>query len=159
MQILSKIEIKSVVLPYLGMKRLGDGTERPRTLRDIADEAGANGMAVMRLVGRVSGRRDGTSQYGEWVALLGDFQAVNLITGELFAGGQAFLPKIITNMIDTRVRDGEIVEIALELGVKPSVKGQTGYEYTVRPLVEPTVSPAMGALTRHLQLENKKKEE
>jgi hypothetical protein len=40
---------------------------------------------LFRVIGQAMGTREGDGDYGEWVALVGNFEAVNLATGEVFA--------------------------------------------------------------------------
>lgn len=73
----------------------------------------------------------------------GTFEAVNLKTGEIFEAPVCYLPSpydsILARTVDAIVAKSEFpsVEFALEVGVTPSNKGNTGYEWTTKPIVKP----------------------
>lgn len=81
--------------------------------------------------------RTGESNYGPWVALIGQFEATNLETGETFVAPQCFLPEPIGSMMAAQVQneDTESVQFGLEVGIKPADTA-VGYEYTSKALVE-----------------------
>ena len=93
------------------------------------------------IMGIANGVKTGSSMYGEWLALTGQFEASNLETGEVFAAPVAFLPEPLNGLIAAKVRTpgedgkGVSVKFAVMVGVKPA-KNQFGLEYTVRELVD-----------------------
>lgn len=93
---------------------------------------------ILRVFGVARGVLTGTSTFGQWEALSGDFIAVNLETGEEFRSGKAFMPDIALNLVTGALAgspDG--VEFAFDFGVKPSAKDpENKYEYTVKPVVK-----------------------
>lgn len=93
---------------------------------------------ILRVFGVARGVLSGTSTFGQWEALSGDFIAVNLETGEEFRSGKAFMPDIALNLVTGALAgspDG--VEFAFDFGVKPSTKDpENKYEYTVKPVVK-----------------------
>lgn len=78
--------------------------------------------------------------------MIGAFKAVNLITGEMFEASSCILPNFITESIAAALTDGNDVEFALQIGVRSKPSSVTGYEYTVRPLIEPKPNDAMEKL-------------
>lgn len=93
---------------------------------------------LMRIVGVASGVKTGVSDYGDWLALTGQFKATNLLTNEQYTSGKAFLPDEASDLIAGAVRgeDSQAVEFAFDIGVKLDESSATGYVYTVTPLME-----------------------
>lgn len=91
-----------------------------------------------------------TTTFGDSVRFHGAFKALNSSTGEYYSAGKCFLPDVVTellvNAIDNMPESATSVEFALEIGVEYSEKGNTGYVYTVRPLVELKESEPLLAL-------------
>lgn len=90
----------------------------------------------------------GQSAYGEFIKFTGDIEARNTDTGEVFKSGNLILPGIIAGVLQGAV-DGNPesdVEFGIIVGVKPSEKGNTGYEYTIKPLMEVKEADALIAL-------------
>lgn len=91
--------------------------------------------------GLANGLKTGQSDYGEWTALLGTFKAIRAHDGKVFFGAKCFLPSPADEMIQdalsaAREHDANAaVEFAYIIGVKPADTA-TGYEYTVRPVIE-----------------------
>lgn len=97
--------------------------------------------ALFTVIGIASGIKSGPSPYGEYVALTGQFEAMNLETGEQYVAPICFLPDPLQGMIVAQLRtpdeNGKMVTVqfGVEVGVR-AAKSATGYEYTVRELVE-----------------------
>lgn len=104
---------------------------------------------LFTIYGSATDVKSGESAYGQWDCLVGKFEAVKMDTGEMFASMQCFLPEPMGSMLVNRVReleDGEKVEFAVVIGVKPCDRGSTGYEYTCKPVVEPEATSELSAL-------------
>jgi hypothetical protein len=109
-----------------------------------------------------------------WEALEGDFQCINLLTGETFQGSKAFVPDPAGKLLVEQIRgwvleklpfteedlgkpphmrvqryrpNGQEVQFALVIAVAYSEKAQGGYEYKIKPLVPVQASKKMQALT------------
>lgn len=101
---------------------------------------------VLRVAGIATGTKTGTSNYGPWTALTGDFYAINLETGEEFRSVKCFMPSTALSLVEGALAgspDG--VEFALDFGVKPA-DNAVGYEYTVKPVFKVKESEAMATL-------------
>jgi len=103
-------------------------------------------MDLMRVIGVASGVKTGTSDHGDWVALLGNFKATNLVTGEIFQSGKCFLPDIASDMIAPVVSSGQPVEFAIDIYVQIDDESATGYIYGIKPLVTPGADDAISRL-------------
>jgi len=111
--------------------------------------------ALYTVIGIANGIKTGNSTYGEWLALTGQFEAVNLETGEAYVSPQVFLPEPLQGLIAAKVRtpdeNGKMpsVQFAVEVGFKPS-KSTFGYEYTVRELVDSSDNDPLADLRKAL---------
>jgi hypothetical protein len=146
MQYLSKITLKSI-----------DAQPKPRSV--TAPEILAHVFGIARRF------RVGSSAYGIFHSFLGEFEAVNLSTGEVTRSGRILLPPIAEKILLERMEAGgatagkdrtatqdeedgeaasEPIEFAFAIGVRPlyGPDGKTlsergsGYEYTLHPLME-----------------------
>lgn len=114
------------------------------------------------VMGIANGVKTGQSTYGEWIALTGQFEAMNLETGEAFAAPQVFLPEPLNGLIVAKVRTPDengvtpSVRFAVEVGIKPS-KSTMGYEYTVRELVDASENDPLADLRKALPAPKAKK--
>ncbi|WWT38288.1 ssDNA binding protein [Enterobacteria phage PRDfuchsia] len=103
--------------------------------------------ALASIYGRVRGKKVGQSTFGDFIKFEGEFEGVNLATGEVFRSGALILPKVLESLLAGAV-DGEntTVDFAVEVWAKPSEKGNTGYEYGIKPLIEPAASDELAQL-------------
>lgn len=101
---------------------------------------------LVRVWGIASGLKSGSSDFGEWTALTGDFKGCPLKTGEISRSGVLFVPDVLLDLIQPRVEQGQVVEFAFELGIRAESDSATGYVYVCRPLVDTPTSDVMAAL-------------
>lgn len=78
------------------------------------------------------------------VGLTGEFEAVNLGTGEVFRSGVLYLPSGIHEMVANSVKEGD-TEFALGIVASPA-SNPIGYSYKAVPLLEPAANDPMAAL-------------
>ena len=105
--------------------------------------------AIAHLYGSASKHDVVTTTFGDSVRFLGNFEGVNVKTGEHYRAGKAFLPSIVSEILADAVdklEDGQSVDFAFEIGVEYSEKGNTGYSYTVKPLVKLQESDSLSHL-------------
>jgi hypothetical protein len=116
-----------------------------------ADNKGAD-TSVLRVWGIVSGKKPGTSQFGNYIKFTGEIAAMNLITGEEARSQELLLPAvaegIVNNLFEKAAKDGGTAEIGLELTVafNNSAKGGTKFSYGVKPLIEYKGDDALSAM-------------
>ena len=126
-----------------------------KKLRATAEKGGGESVPVMRVMGVAIGTRTGTSQYGDWISLRGQFSATNLETGEEFRGSSLFVPDELTDMIAAQLsQDVKSVEFAVDIGVRES-DAVIGYEYTVEPLIEPAENDPLKSIAARIDLPEK----
>lgn len=123
------------------------------------------------ILGTIYGYELGTSTYGEFIKFKGDFMAIRKSDSMEFRAPSAIIPSPMDNalagMYDNALtllvdENGEIpkgkrasCEMAIVIGMKPS-KIPTGYEWTMRPLIELQSSNTLDSLKdRVLLLDNK----
>lgn len=109
---------------------------------------------LFQVIGQAYGIREGQGDYGKWTALVGTFEAVNLITGEFFAGPECFLPEPFNSMLANKLKGPEkvnAVDFAYEIGVSPPGPDDTvQYVYTCKPIHDPTAGDPLKALRSRL---------
>ena len=107
--------------------------------------------SIMQVIGIATSCKTGQSQYGEYIEFAGDFEAINLITGETFRSSKCFLPGAVPEMVAVALAKGKEVEgfsglqFAFSIAVSPS-QNPIGYEYQVTPLVENKEADPLAAL-------------
>ena len=94
------------------------------------------GKTVAVLTGVVNGYFFKNTNFGESICLTGQFMIANALTGEVYDGGQIYLPADFAKQVAQRLDKsaaGEVVELnKLEIHVAASERSSTGYTYIVR---------------------------
>jgi hypothetical protein len=85
------------------------------------------------IYGTTNGIKTGTSQFGEWTSFIGTMEAVNHVTGEMFAAVVCFIPEPLCSLIKAALADNDNVEFAFTVTVKRRDDLKEGYEYLVVP--------------------------
>lgn len=101
---------------------------------------------LIKIVGVTSSYKVGQTDKGEFIKLSGTFNAINMQTGELFNSGECLLPNFISENIAEALKNSSEVEFALQIGVKADATSVTGYQYTVKPLIDAKPSEKLLAL-------------
>jgi hypothetical protein len=109
---------------------------------------------LCKMAGYASGVKSGTTQYGEWHALTGEFAATNLETGEVFMGKTGIVPGAMGDaLVDTvsqKLAEDATSKVAFSVivSVRRSPRNpDEKYEYVVRPVMDAQISsPAMALL-------------
>jgi hypothetical protein len=92
----------------------------------------------------------GETAFGAFVAFLGDFKAVNLKTNEVVRSGKCFLPDVAANMLQGALEHSDSgVEFGFVVNAEPA-DNQSGYQYTVSPLIESNAADPMSLLEKRL---------
>lgn len=102
-------------------------------------------LTLFTVLGCAVGSKTGQSSYGEWTALLGQFEATHAETGEVSSGANLFLPDVaLTPILVALSQEGTRgVEFAIRISAKFVDAAKTGkaggvpYEYTWEPLLPP----------------------
>ena len=100
----------------------------------------------MSIMGIASGIKLVPTQYGPAVGFTGDFEAINIETGEVFRSPVAYIPEPAQGLLAAKLKTNESVQFSFIVGVIKSEKSVTGYEYTVKPVVEESQADALKSL-------------
>ena len=105
------------------------------------DEAGrkaAIGHTVARIAGNIDGYTLKATQYGQAVAFIGEFGAINE-KGEKFTSNLLYMPDrnasdLFQQKVDVAQKEGGSVDFVGEVVIAASTKSKTGYTYIFRPV-------------------------
>jgi hypothetical protein len=149
MQIINKMSAKAVAgkIPNMVLERDEDG--KPTQFSED--------VILAKIIGIASDTVTGKTQYGDFVGFVGQFKGTNVADGEIFISSKLFLPDLVTSMVASALKDsdGSGVEIAIAVGVR-GANNAFGYEYIVKPLIEPKQSDSISQIeSRIAALEDK----
>lgn len=102
----------------------------------VRDHADGDVVPLLNAYGRATGFKTGSSDHGNWTSFIGNFEAVNLMTGEEFQARQIFLVEPLQGMLLDQLSGAESVDFAYTLAVVVNEKLPTGYEYRITPITE-----------------------
>lgn len=124
----------------------------------VANEEIKEKTAVMRVFGVASKVVTGTSDNGDWVAFIGQFKAINTVSGEEFASGKLFLPGVASDLLEGAVNSDEAnaVEFGFDILVEPNDASATGYIYQAESLIAPSEDDTLARMEKAItgRLEN-----
>jgi len=150
MQLLSKITMKMCGLTIAAIKKAVTVKKNtapvgePEKIEDVFE-----GKApLLRIAGIVNRTEAGQTTTGDFLRLIGEFTAINLLTGEVFQSPQCILPGFVGALLAPAVREanGNNVQFAFEVGAKGEPTAVLNYAFTFTSLIEPKPTNAMAAL-------------
>lgn len=109
--------------------------------------------AVLRIMGICRKAIPGEHpQYGRFLKFVGEFQAIDLRTGNISVSSVAFLPAPVDGMLEAALQGAEDspVEFGFDITVHPRPDLQVGYEYVVSEVIESAPSDPMAALAARM---------
>jgi len=146
---------------------------RKITNKDVLEtiEKPVSELDMYTILGTIYGYDTGSGTYGDFIKFKGDFMAIRKADGKEFRSPSAIIPTpmdmALAGMFDKAVAElvdenGEIptgkraaCEMAIVIGMKPAAT-PTGYEWTMRPLIELQSSSVLDSLKeRVLMIEEK----
>jgi len=103
---------------------------------------------LFNVIGVAVGTKSGTSDFGDWTGLVGQFEATNLETGEKFASANLFLPDVAQGLIEAQLANSENhqVQFAFVIGAKADESSSVGYTYTAQPVLPPDAKDPLADL-------------
>ncbi len=131
----------SEILRKMTIKNLGFDTA---TIKESLGEA--KSVDLCKIAGITTGVIPGQTALGEYLKMTGTFRGVNLVTAEVFEAAQCILPNFITESMAAALQSADEVEFGILIGVRAKAGSVTGYEFTVKPLIEPKSNDKMAAL-------------
>lgn len=100
---------------------------------------------ILEVVGRVSAMKPGTTKRtlptgeevsSDFVKLMGEFEATNLLTGEVTQNDVCILPNFVSGMMAQAIKGGaQAVDFAIKLQVRFKLSAATMYEFTAESLI------------------------
>lgn len=106
---------------------------------------------IMRIIGVAQSFVEGSSDYGDWVALTGQFKATNLLTDEDYVAGKCFVPDSVTDLVLGYLKDGGAsVEMAFDIHLIIDDSSSVGYTYEAETLMEISEDSAIARLESQL---------
>lgn len=108
-------------------------------------------MHVATIYGRCNSKKAGSSDFGEFIRFMGEFEGVSVATGEIFRSGELIVPKTLEALLNDAVVEDASVDFAVDIWVEPSEASITGYIYIVKPLIKPAESDALAELRKIAQ--------
>lgn len=117
----------------------------------VKDLNNGDTLELFTVFGQAVGTKTGSTNFGDWVSITGRFEAINSITGEVSQGYNLFLPELAQDMTVTALANaGGNLELGFVIGVQAKEELPTGYEYTVRPLMEPVEDDALSRMRKQM---------
>jgi hypothetical protein len=107
----------------------------------------------MRVFGTSNKAKGVNTNFGESIEFGGNFEATNLLTGEIYRGTRMFLPSLVSDMLYEQVKqaDGQDVQFAFDIGAD-SANTPNGYQYTITPLIAVAATDPLTLLKQSLNL-------
>ena len=138
-----------MVAPKL-LKKISYKTVCGKVNRREIPEGGA--IKVMRVIGQATDIKSGNSDYGMWNSFLGNFEATNVRTGEVFRSGQIFLPGTAENLLMGAVKGaaGAPVAFGFDISVVDSPDSQISYEYGVESIMDVSETDPIALLKQQM---------
>ena len=105
-------------------------------------------LNLYTVIGVAIGVKSGTSDFGDWKALVGQFEATNMETGERLSSANCFLPDVAQGLVEAQLaHEGtQHVEFAFVIGAKADEGSPVGYSYTAQPVLAPDAKDPLAEL-------------
>jgi hypothetical protein len=98
-------------------------------------------LYVGTYMGSASGTKKGTTDFGDWEALIGIFRAISP-SGDVFESGTCFLPDVALGMITGQLNAGAVgVDFAFRLYAVLDENSPVGFSYRAEPLLNTVDNP------------------
>jgi hypothetical protein len=136
-------------------KQIGPEVMRRLSPRDIMGEQIKNLLTeepveLYTVYGIATGTRTKDTTYGVSTAVTGQFECVRSTDGLIMRGSVLYLPEpaggTLIEALEKRGQGDNGVEFIATIGIKPSKKSATGYEYTWKPHLKPEEKAALDNL-------------
>jgi hypothetical protein len=107
-------------------------------------------LALARLYGKLSKAKleDDVAKGQQYLAFIGNFEAVNMQTGEVFKSGKMYLPKGISELVEQGIKgapEGSQIGFAFEIRSQKA-NNPIGYSYRVLALKSPEATDELAEL-------------
>ncbi len=121
-----------------------------KLMQDPSKPVDGTEQDLLTFVGIARQAKPGQSDTGDFLRLIGEFRATNLVTGELFQSAQCILPNYISDYMGGALLDPNIKEVAFSIKISAKYKASaaTGYEYDCLPLMDTKPSDKLAELMK-----------
>ena len=77
---------------------------------------------IATIYGRCTDKKAGTSDHGEYIRFIGEFEGINAATGEAYRSGNMIVPKTLEMLLDQAITldENNAVDFAVEIWVEPT---------------------------------------
>lgn len=105
-------------------------------------------LNLYTVIGVAIGTKSGTSDFGDWTSLTGQFEATNMETGERLSSANCFLPDVAQGLVEAQLaQEGtQQVQFAFVIGAKADEGSPVGYSYTAQPVLAPDAKDPLAEL-------------
>jgi hypothetical protein len=105
-------------------------------------------LNLYTVIGVAIGTKSGTSDFGDWTSLVGQFEATNMETGERLSSANCFLPDVAQGLVEAQLaQEGtQQVQFAFVIGAKADEGSPVGYSYTAQPVLAPDAKDPLAEL-------------
>lgn len=111
-------------------------------------------VKLVKVLGIVNRCKIGTTDKGEYVRFIGQFEATNELTGEVFTAGEAILPGALPELLHAAMlqEDGSYkqAQFAVQVSAAYNKTAVAKYVFVTESLVAPKETDAMQALKAQL---------
>lgn len=96
-----------------------------------------NTLFLGRVFGSASGTKTGVTDFGEWIALTGQFRAIAKETGECFDSAVCFLPDVAQDLVIGQLNAGaKAVDFAFDISAVADESVPIGFTYRAAPVLQ-----------------------
>lgn len=94
-------------------------------------------VVLMRVLALVSSAEPKETDFGQSWKFLGDFEATNMLDGQVYAAPVAYFPKVLEEALAAHFGAGssDTVQFAGDIVLKVDHKSNVGYTYQFKPVV------------------------
>lgn len=166
MKLVNKLSVKAVVgnppTKDVRVPKMANGTPVVGKDGEVEYETVQRGIKqnVMRVYGQCDKIKLGNTSFGETVEFIGNFEATNMLDGEIYRSTRLFMPPTVTEMVKIEVEtvlknkaegdtSGAAVQFAFDIGID-SANNAHGYQYTITPLTSPSTSDPLALMKASL---------
>lgn len=100
-------------------------------------------VPLLKIVGESTGAKTGETDKGRFTRLSGSFVGTDMTTGALYQSGQCILPEFIGAQLGAALAQGESVRFAFQIDARRKDNALTGYEFSIKPLIDTKPANAM----------------
>jgi hypothetical protein len=122
--------------------------------KKLFEEKGEKTVDLFQIGGVITSMKSGSSQYGDFIAFVGEFRSINCETGEVKNAKKVFLPSILTEELSEKIAkaDGKPVEFLTTVGIKANddERGGLGYAYYAKYHLKPEQKDALEDMFKEL---------